>query len=99
MLVRIVKLTFEKKQITRFKQIFKEHQKKIQDFEGFSFLELYQVKDRPNTFFTRSHWKDETALENYRNSEYFKKIWSETKVLFAAKPEAWSLEKTELNDN
>lgn len=93
MLVRIVKLTFKKENIPDFLQIFKRHRESIKVFEGFSSLDLYQEKLNPEVFFTYSHWEDEAALENYRDSEYFRDIWSRTKLLFADKPEAWSLEK------
>ena len=32
-------------------------------------------------------------LNNYRNSELFKDVWSKTKILFNKKPEAWSTKK------
>lgn len=93
MLVRIVKLTFKKENIASFKQIFDQSKQKIRDFEGCTFLELYQDKENPAIFFTYSYWKNQTALEDYRKSELFKRVWGETKILFAAKPEAWSVNK------
>ncbi|MEO9892380.1 antibiotic biosynthesis monooxygenase [Aurantibacter sp.] len=93
MLVRIVKLTFEEHHINDFLKIFEPHRTQIKSFDGFLFLELYQNKENPQIFFTHSHWEDESALNNYRNSDYFRTIWTKTKKLFAAKPEAWSLEK------
>ena len=56
-----------------------------------SFLSIFEA----NIFFTYSFWSSETALNEYRNSELFKAIWIKTKVLFSAKPEAWSLDKLE----
>jgi heme-degrading monooxygenase HmoA len=44
-------------------------------------------------FFTYSFWNAEANLEQYRNSELFKAVWAETKPLFNAKPEAWSVDK------
>lgn len=93
MLVRIVKLTFKNENIADFLQIFEGHREGIKIFKGFSSLELYQEKINPEVFFTYSHWEDEAALENYRKSEYFRDIWSRTKILFSDKPEAWSLQK------
>lgn len=93
MLVRIVKLTFKVENISSFEQIFEETNRFIRNFDGCEFLEAYQEKDNPKVFFTYSHWKDETALNNYRNSDFFKSVWSRTKVLFDAKPEAWSVRK------
>lgn len=91
MLVRIVKLTFKPENISSFEQIFEETKQQIRSFEGCLFLELYQQQENPNVFFTYSFWKDTAALEVYRNSDFFKSVWSETKTLFASKPEAWSL--------
>ena len=93
MLVRIVKLTFRKESIASFKQIFNQSKQKIRDFEGCTFLELYQDKENPTIFFTYSYWENQTDLEAYRKSELFKRVWGKTKILFAAKPEAWSLDK------
>ena len=95
MLVRIVKLTFKKENITGFQQIFKETKQAIRDFEGCTFLELYQDKENSAVFFTYSYWKTSEDLENYRNSEFFKKVWGKTKLLFSEKPEAWSVNKIE----
>ena len=43
---------------------------------------------------TYSVWDDEKTLENYKNSALFESIWTNIKVWFDAKPEAWSLETT-----
>ena len=94
MLVRIVKMEFEKDKIEVFKELFDGVKDKIRHFEGCQNLELYQELSNPYIFFTYSYWKSEDALEGYRKSELFKKTWSETKVMFSNKPEAWSVEKT-----
>ena len=93
MLVRIVKLTFKTENISSFEQIFQETKEDIRSFEGCNFLELYQEQDNPNVFFTYSYWENAEVLDNYRNSDFFKSIWSKTKILFDAKPEAWSVIK------
>lgn len=93
MIVRIVKMIFETSETDAFQQVFERNKSKIKGFEGCEFLELYRDENNKDIFFTYSHWKDEAALENYRNSSFFKEVWSETKKLFAAKPEAWSLAK------
>jgi len=92
MLIRIVKLTFAKENIPSFEQIFEESKNQIRNFEGCMFLECYRDINSPTIFFTYSHWSDEAALEAYRKSAFFKTVWSRTKTLFAAKPEAWSVE-------
>jgi len=93
MLVRIVKMTFYGDGVADFKKIFDTNKTEIRGFEGCTFLELYQDQNTPTIFFTYSYWKDEEYLNNYRNSELFKGVWSKTKMLFAAKPEAWSVNK------
>ena len=93
MLIRIVKLTFKKDTVADFKQIFNQINHKVRGFEGCSFLELYQDKENPTIFFTYSYWENETVLENYLKSVLFKKVWGNIKILFAAKPEAWSVSR------
>mgnify|MGYP003641093341 CR=1 FL=1 len=93
MFVRIVKLTLKKENIASFEQIFEESKNVIRNVEGCTFLELLQDKNNPNIFFTYSFWQSEEHLDKYRNSDYFKNIWSETKKLFADRAEAWSVDK------
>tara|TARA_R110002049_G_scaffold128141_7_gene285467 strand:- start:2850 stop:3146 length:297 start_codon:yes stop_codon:yes gene_type:complete len=95
MIVRIVKLEFKTENIISFENIFDESKQFIRNFEGCNFLELYQDKNNSNIFFTYSYWNDENALEAYRNSAFFKKVWAKTKPLFAGKPEAWTVSKKE----
>lgn len=95
MFVRIVKLTFKEDKIAAFLENFNEIKHQIRSFEGNEFLELYQDKQDARVFFTYSYWQDETALENYRKSDFFSEVWSYTKTLFAEKPEAWSVNKLE----
>jgi quinol monooxygenase YgiN len=93
MIIRLVKMVFEPENIEEFQKLFHENKQYIRDFEGCSHLELYQDKSRPEIFFTYSYWENEKALENYRHSDLFKSVWGETKKLFGAKPEAWSVDK------
>lgn len=93
MLVRIVKMTFKPELIPTFLVLFENNKTTIRQFNGCQFLELYQDKTKPQQFFTYSHWQDEESLENYRHSDIFKNIWTETKKMFAEKPEAWSVTK------
>lgn len=90
MLIRIVKMTFKSKNIAVFEQIFEDTKPYIQSFEGCNSVELLQDIKDPNVFFTYSTWESEGHLNSYRNSEFFKVVWSKTKQLFDAKPEAWS---------
>jgi len=93
MLVRIVKMSFHSEHIEEFLNNFNTKKEDIRNFEGCRFLELYRDKQHTDVFFTYSYWNTEEDLENYRNSNLFKTIWAQTKVLFNAKPEAWSVNK------
>ena len=93
MLIRIVKLHFKPEHIGTFKEILTTIANRIRDFEGCTHMEGYQLNDNPQVFFTYSHWDNEEALNNYRESDFFKSVWSKTKVLFEEKPRAWSVHK------
>jgi len=93
MFVRIVKMSFYPKHVDAFLKIFNEKKEFIRNNNGCSLLELYQDKTNPSIFFTYSYWDTEQDLENYRNSELFKIVWTKTKALFNDKPEAWSVDK------
>ncbi|WMI67140.1 putative quinol monooxygenase [Mangrovimonas sp. YM274] len=95
MFVRIVKMSFQPEKIDTFLSNFEANKTKIRAFEGCQFLELYRDKTNSNIFFTYSYWDTENDLENYRHSELFKGVWANTKPLFNAKPEAWSVDKLE----
>lgn len=93
MFVRIVKLSFHEENIPAFLENFELNKEKIRNAPGNRLLELYQDKNNKSIFFTYSCWETEAELENYRNSELFKEVWSFTKKLFNDKPEAWSVDK------
>lgn len=92
MLIRIVKLTLKEENAKEFEQTAKANHAKIIAFEGCQHLEMYKDTSQPFIFFTYSQWKDENALNNYRNSTLFKSIWANVKPWFAAKAEAWSVQ-------
>ena len=91
MIKRIVKMTFKLDEIETFKALFNERKEQIRHFEGCQYLELLQGKNQSNIFFTYSFWNSESDLNNYRHSDLFKDTWAKTKILFDAKPEAWSV--------
>lgn len=93
MLVRIVKMSFEPSKIEKFLANFDAKKNHIRNFAGCEFLELYRDQQQTNIFFTYSYWNDTKDLENYRQSDLFKDVWAETKILFNDKPEAWSVDK------
>jgi len=91
MIRRVVKMSFHKEKIDEFISNFEANKERIRNFPGCQHLELWNdIKDE-NIFFTYSHWDSEEALNAYRHSELFQGVWKITKVLFNAKPEAWSL--------
>jgi len=93
MLVRIVKMEFHPEHIETFLTNFHAKKEFIRNSSGCRLLELYREQQNSTAFFTYSYWDSEEDLENYRNSELFKNVWAETKVLFNVKPEAWSVDK------
>ena len=96
MIVRIVQMTFREDAVEDFKSLFDAHKELIRAVEGCTHLELLQQEDAPNVFMTYSHWNGPEYLEAYRHSELFKTVWSQTKVLFADKPRAWSMGRLHL---
>lgn len=92
MIKRIVKMTFQPDQVPVFLDIFETSKNLIRQFPGCQHVELLRLSVANNVFFTFSLWENEQALEAYRQSALFRTTWSKTKVLFADKPEAWSLE-------
>jgi quinol monooxygenase YgiN len=95
MFVRIVKMSFSEEHIDDFLNNFEENKNKIRTFKGCNLLELYRDKNNSNVFFTYSYWESENDLEQYRQSDLFKSVWTKTKALFNSKPQAWSLDKLE----
>ena len=90
-LVRVVKMTFRDDAVDLFKALFESRKQQIRSFEGCTHLELWQDRLHPHTFFTYSHWINAEALDAYRHSAFFEDTWNQTKQLFAARPEAWSV--------
>lgn len=93
MIIRIVQMTFKTDEVPNFLALFEERKERIRSFEGCHHLELWQGENDANVFFTYSIWDSEEHLNHYRFSELFKDTWAKTKVLFDAKPKAWSVTK------
>jgi len=93
MIIRIVKLQFETEKVQDFLGLFDSVVTKVNSFPGC--YQMHMVRDihDPNLFFTYSQWENETALNNYRDSELFQSIWPTIKPWFSKKAEAWSTEK------
>ena len=92
MFTRIVKMEFKPREVAAFLANFERVKHNIRAFSGCQHLELWQDKQNENVFFTYSHWDKPESLEAYRNSELFREVWSSTKTLFNARPEAWSVD-------
>ena len=88
-------MTFREEKVEAFIANFNTNKEHIRNFEGVEYLELLKDKNQSNVFFTYSVWQSEEHLENYRNSDLFKGVWSKTKPLFALPAEAWSMESLE----
>ena len=92
-LIRVVRMTFRLEEAPAFLENFEAHKSLIRNFPGCQHLELWQDQNQKNIFVTYSHWESEAALNQYRDSELFKSVWSFTKTLFSEKPQAWSTKK------
>ncbi|MCH6201058.1 antibiotic biosynthesis monooxygenase [Aquiflexum sp. LQ15W] len=93
MLIRVVRMTFREEAVEAFLENFEANKQKIRNFPGCSHLELWQDENNKNIFMTYSHWQSEESLNQYRDSQLFKSVWSFTKTLFAEKPVAFSSKK------
>jgi heme-degrading monooxygenase HmoA len=91
MITRIVKMTFRPGTEADFQQVFRESQPVIKTFAGCIDVNAFNDVANPLVYFTISQWESEEALNNYRNSEFFKQTWTKTKALFESKAEAYSL--------
>lgn len=96
MFTRIVKMTFQEDKVAEFLNNFDRNKQSIRGFAGCHYLKLLRDKANPNIFFTYSIWESDEHLENYRQSDLFSGVWANTKVLFADKPQAWSVDVVEL---
>ena len=93
MVIRIVRMHFKDDGVEMFLKIFQKHKTAIRKVKGCTHLELLKDANQSNVYTTLSHWKQASDLEAYRESELFKEVWGKVKVLFAAQPQAFSLEK------
>lgn len=95
MITRIVRLTFDETKLADFMQVFENSKLQIAAFEGCLGLQLMQDATEKNIMYTLSYWESEAHLNKYRFSSLFKTTWAQTKILFANKPQAFSLELIE----
>ncbi len=93
MLIRIVRMTFQPSEVDNFLDLFETNKSRIRNFPGCQHLELLQDIDHKNVLTTYSLWDNKDSLNNYRNSSVFAEVWHQTKIKFADKPRAYSMEK------
>ena len=96
MITRIVRMEFKPEKLSDFLAIFNTSKKQIRTFQGCRHLAIYEDATNKNVRYTYSLWESEIDLEAYRKSELFKNTWSATKLLFAAKAQAFSLGEREI---
>ena len=89
-------MTFIPEKVEAFKTLFDSQSHNIRAFKGCQHLELLQEINKSNIFFTYSFWDAPKYLEQYRQSDLFNGVWSATKKLFIAKPEAWSVNQNRI---
>jgi quinol monooxygenase YgiN len=90
-ITRIVRMEFAPEKVEDFLTLFNATKTQIRHFPGVLHLELHRDAEKPNVFYTYSIWENAGALEAYRVSALFASVWSRTKVLFAGRPQAFSL--------
>lgn len=93
MIIRIVKLKFQKDKVADFLNLFDNVVTKVNAYPGCQQMHMVRDLNDETLFFTYSVWENTTALENYRNSPLFQTIWPQIKPWFSEKAEAWSTEK------
>ncbi len=91
MITRIVRMEFDSEKVEQFLALFNATKSQIRHFPGVQHLELHRDAQNSNVFYTYSHWDNAESLEAYRTSALFESVWSRTKILFAGRPQAFSL--------
>lgn len=93
MITRLVKIEFHKDKIDEFLTFFETIKWEVAKQENCFGMKLMQDKKNPEIVFTYSLWKDEEALNKYRDSELFcKVVWPKIKPWFKEKAQAWTME-------
>lgn len=83
-------MTFDKGRVSDFLEVFNHSKDQIANFPGCHGLKLLQDTAEPNVYYTFSLWVNDASLQQYRKSDLFKSTWAQTRILFEAKPQAWS---------
>ena len=91
MIIRIVKLEFKEDKIDDFLLFFEKIKQNVNRFDGCHGMQLFRDLKNTSIVFTYSQWDSEEALNNYRDSETFGKVWPTIKPWFRNKAEAWTV--------
>ena len=91
-IVRIVRMEFKGELVSEFDTIFADSKSKIEDQPGCQQVLMLRSTANSGQRTTMSWWDDEHALNAYRHSELFGKVWPKTKALFSEDPIAWSMD-------
>ena len=93
MITRIVRMEFAPEKGEDFLALFNAIKQRIRHFPGVQVFELHRDAHQTNGFYTYSIWRNADDLEAYRKSDVFRSIWPDTKKMFTAQPQAFSLKK------
>jgi quinol monooxygenase YgiN len=79
--------------VKQFLEDFEQVKEQIRSFPGCLYTEMLMDTASTGILFTYSKWNSPEDLENYRQSDLFQATWGRVKPMFAAKAEAWTLDK------
>ena len=90
MILRVVKMEFKPASVSAFDSLFEQVHAQIEAMPGCDRVQLLKGSDNPCLRTTLSWWEDSKALDAYRRSELFGRVWPQTKAMFQLEPVAWS---------
>jgi quinol monooxygenase YgiN len=90
MIIRIVRLQFKPEFVGEFLRLYQLSEANIRGMDGCESVRLLQDTCDHTVFFTLSEWRDESALDRYRHSDFFRTLWPAVKAGFSGPPTAFS---------
>ena len=94
---RIVKLILLEGEEENFLNIYRTRNPSLKNVKGCQSTCVLKSITSDQEFFTLSVWDSVQALEDYRNSEYFKETWSLVKQLLGGKTQVWNLDEINIS--
>lgn len=91
-ITRIVKMHFQAQAAEAFAQFAHTIQPTISSFEGCLHLQILRDTTHPTLYFSYSVWQSDQALQAYRQSDFFRQTWAQTKQGFAEPAQAWTVQ-------